>query len=324
MSANISTMMYVKETPWHGLGHRYETAPETPQEIITAAELDWRVNTAKMKTDLHNDVFNYHAIYREDNNMVLGVVNRARPEVVQNIDAFNAFEQILGREVVVDTAASLGHGETVFGCFKINEGYTVLDDKIDHYFVVMNDHLKADGKVTILNTPIRVVCQNTLSAALSNNSYKVRIPVSDNKAVNSELARKIISGAGLAMDSLTSNAQKMVKQKISRDHIEAVLDELFPMIKAEGDSLHTKANETVEMMRETFLSECLGADNLGNYRGTQYQVFNALTDFSQHYFKNPEKSYDLRYRMNLMPGMGTDSPANLVSKYLKIKDKIAA
>lgn len=325
MSANIDTMMYVKETPWHGLGHRYEEAPKTPQEIITAAEMDWTVATAKMKTDMHNDVLNYHAIYREDNNMVLGVVNRARPIVVQNIDTFNAFEQILGREVTVDTAASLGHGETVFGCFKINEGYKILDDDIDHYFVVMNDHLKADGKITILNTPIRVVCQNTLSAALNNSIYKLRIPVLSDKNVNAELARKIISGAGSAIDSLSTNADKMVGKKVTRAHVEAVLDELFPFIESKGEeSLHSKANERMEMIRSTFLTECMGADNLGNYRGTQYQVFNALTDFESHYFRKPEKAYDLNYRMQSLPGMGADSARLLAQKYLKIKDKIAA
>ena len=326
MSANIGTMMYVKETPWHGLGHRYETAPSTPQEIITAAELDWTVNTAKMFTELHSNVPNYHAVYREDNNDVLGVVNKANPVVVQNVDTFNAFEQILGTEVEVDTAASLGRGQTVFGCFKINQEYTVLDDDIQHYFVVINDHLKADGSITLLNTPIRVVCQNTLSAALTNNTYKIRIPVSSDKNINAELARKIINAAGLAIDNLSINANKMVKKKVSRDHIEALLDELFPIIDVgEGESSHHKANETTEMIRETFLSNCMGADNLGNYRGTQYQVYNALTDFSQHYFKNPDKSYDLKYRMGLLPGMGvTDNPSSLVTKYLKIKDKLVA
>lgn len=325
MSASIDTMMYVGEVPWHGLGHAYETAPETSEEIVTAAELNWTVGFEKMKTELHSDIPNYHAIYRHDNNMVLGVVNRARPTVVQNTDTFNAFETLLNREVTVDTAASLGHGEQVFGCFKINEGYTVLDDAVDHYFVVLNEHLKADGKITILNTPIRVVCANTLSAALNSNVYKVRIPFSTDKNINAELARKIIQGKDLCKTNLSKNAETMATTHINRDHVEAVLDELFPMMVSQGDdSLHTKANETQEMVRETFM-ECMAKDNLGNFRGTQYQVFNALTDFSAHYFKKVEKGYDLKHRMSMLPGMGAaDTPGNLVSKYLKIKDKIAA
>lgn len=328
MSANIDTLMYVGETPWHGLGHKYETPPATAAEIITAAELDWTVNVEKMKTDLHPEgIFGYHSIYREDTNHVLGVVNRAVPRLVQNTEAFNAFQDLLGTEVTVETAASLGHGEIVFGCFKINQGYTLLDDAVDHYFVVMNDHLKADGKVTIMNTPIRVVCQNTLSSALSANNQKVRIPVVSDSNVNAELARKIISCADHCSTQLNGFAAKLVKQKVSRDHIEMMLDELFPYVKITDDNVdssHIKANETVDIIRDTFLTECMGADNLGNYRGTQYQVYNALTDFSQHFYKSVDKAYDLNYRMKLLPGMGADTPASLVTKYLKIKDKLVA
>ena len=327
MPANIDTMMYVKEVPWHGLGHKYETALTTPQEIITAANMDWRVNAEKMSTPLHGDIPFFHAIYREDNNDVLGVVNKARPILVQNIDSFNALEDLItSKEVTVDTAASLRRGQTVFGCFSINNKFKVLDDDIQHYFVVMNDHLKADGKVTIMHTPIRVVCQNTLSAALSSSQYKTRIPSCDDGNINSELARKLISDAEFTISVLAEKAEKMATKKIDRNYIETVLDELFPYLDSKGDeSLHTAANEKTAMIRDTFISECMGADNLSNYRGTQYQVFNALTDFSQHYFKNVEKAYDLNYRMNLLPGMGaTESPSALVSKFLKIKDKIAA
>lgn len=327
MSANIDTMMYVGTVPWHGLGHQYEVAPTTSKEIIEAAELGWTVNSAKMHTDLHGDVFGYHAIYREDNNHIIGVVNKARPKLVQNVDTFNAFEDIIGNTVTVDTAASLGGGEKVFGCFKISNAYKLVDDEVDHYFVVLNEHLKADGKITILNTPIRVVCQNTLSQALSQNSMKIRIPLSSDNGVNAELAKRVIGSVDKCVEDLSKTADKLVTQKVSKNYVETILDELFPYLKSEGnESLHTKANEAMDMMRSTFLSECMAADNLANYRGTQYQIFNALTDFSQHYFKNVDKGYDLNYRMNMLPGVGTgaDSPASLVTKFLRIKDKIVA
>lgn len=325
MSAGIDTMMYVAETPWHNLGHKYDVAPKTSEEIIKGAELDWTVAATKMYTTEHGDVMNYHAIYREDNNTILGVVNSAYPRLVQNTESFKAFEDILGKEVDIDTAASLGKGERVFGCFKINQGYKLIDDDVDHYLVVINDHLKTDGKVTLLNTPIRVVCQNTLSHALSNNSYKVRVPIYGDSGANAEIAKKVIEGAGSCIKELDKKANNMLAQKVSRDYIEKLLDELFPYIKADGETTHSKANDIADMMRETFLSECMGADNLANYRGTQYQVFNALTDFSTHYFKSVDKAYDLNYRMSLLPGMGaTDNPSTLVTKFLKIKDKLIA
>lgn len=325
MAANIDSMLYVGETPWHGLGKKYEEPPMTPREIITGASMDWEVGDKRMFTELHDRVLNYHAIYRMDNNDILGVVNKANIIHTQNVDTFNAFGDILGREVDVETAASLDRGCTVFGCFKIRQGYKVLDDEVEHYFVVVNDHLKCDGKVTIMNTPIRVVCQNTLSAALDNNSGKIRIPISSDNNVNAELARKIIGSAGFAIDRLGKKAEEMVAHKINRDYVDRLLDEMFPYIEVkDGEtSTHDKANERVELMRETFVSDCLGADNLGNYRNTEYAVFNAIVDFSQHYYLNADKSYDLKYRMGTVLG-STDStqPIGLTSKFLKVQKRL--
>ena len=314
MSANIDSLMYVGETPWHGLGTRFEEPPKTSQDIIAAAKLDWTVDAARMKTDMHGDIGSYHAVYRTDTNQVLGVVNKAYPNMVQNVDTFNAVQDLLGTAIDVETAASLGRGETVFGCFKIRQEYKLLDDDVVHYFVIMNDHLKVDGKVTVLNTPIRVVCQNTLSAALSSNMYKLRVPIQTDIGVNSEIAKKLIGTAGDAILGLEHKAKQMYDKKLDRDGLEKILDELFPYPEQSSD----KADERVTMIRDTFVDDCMGADNLGNYRGTHYQLFNALTDFTQHYFSKPDKAYDINFRMKLLPGVGVDSPANLVQKYMKI------
>lgn len=324
MSANIDTMLYVGETPWHGLGVKYDAPPKTSEEIINGASLGWEVGAEPMKTDLHDKIYGYHAIYRKDNNEVLGVVNNGHPQIVQNRDTFNTFNRMIGSDLDVETAASLGRGETVFGCFKINGGFKVIDDDVDHYFVVLNDHLRPDGKITVLNTPVRVVCQNTLSAALSNSAYKLRIPITDDFSVNESMAIKLKESVGTAIDSLNRRAEKMLKMKITRSEIDTILDELFPyMTGSDGTMLDNVANMNQSVVRDTF-TQCLAVDNLANYRGTAWQIMNALTDFTQHYYKKIEKSFDLNYRMKKLPGVGQPTETDLVAKYLKMADKLVA
>lgn len=325
MSANIDTLMYVGETPWHGLGVKYDVAPKTSKEIIEGASLDWGVTSTPVKTAIHDEIPEHHVIYRTDNNDVFGVIKSKRPVCVQNADSFNAFETLIeDGSLEVTTAASLGIGDRVFGCFELHDTYKVLDDDIQHYFVVLNDHLKADGKVTVLNTPIRVVCQNTLSAALSNTSYKARIPISSDMNVNKNIASRIMEVMRQAQDSLRSKCKDLYDQKITRDDMEKILDELFPYMKAEGNISHERTNLNTSIMRETFLTQCMGADNLGNYRGTALQVFNALTDFTQHYYKDASKGYDLNYRMNQLPGVGQPTEPDKVQKFLKFRNKLIA
>lgn len=39
MSANVETMFYVRETPWHGLGTKVMNAPDSEEALIAAGLL---------------------------------------------------------------------------------------------------------------------------------------------------------------------------------------------------------------------------------------------------------------------------------------------
>lgn len=315
---NLGGLIYVGERPWQGLGTHYETPPKDSIEIVEKANLDWTVCNEQVYTSPYGVVPNYHAIYRQDNNDFLGVVHTPRPNLVQNIDTFKTFDHMMNNSVDFETASIIGRGEGIFGVFKVRDKFKVIDDDIDHYFVVINDHLKPDGKVMILNTPIRVVCQNALSHAISQNFYKFRIPITSDVGVNQDLAEKMITCCERSINQLTNRAEAMLKQKVSRDHMKKILTELFPYTPGGSE----KANMSVDIARETFLSQCMSAPDLSNYAGTAYQVFNALTDYTQHYFKKVDNAYDLTHRMKTLPGVGTDTEPNKVAKFLKIKDKL--
>ena len=317
-------LIFVQELPWTNLGRHIDTQPTSSKEIIEKADLNWEVDATKMYSEIHGEVKNYHAIYRTDNNDILGVVNHARPQLVQNAETFEAIEPLLGKELDFETVAGLGIGGQVFGCFKIRQEHNIFDDKIEHYYVVLNDHLKVDGKVTILNTPIRVVCQNSLATPLSNNYYKLRVPITSDKIANQTMAQKIFDHGKDAITYLERRAKKLYNQKVTRESIDILLDELFPLVKLEYPGAVSKQNEKMEMMRETFVKDCLGADNLGNVRGTNWQIYNAVTDFDTHYYSKVDKAYDLDYRMSKLPGVGAQTEISVVTKFLRIADKLAA
>lgn len=323
MSADIDTLVYVNEVPWHGLG-RDLTAdpPKTSQEIITAAQLDWDVGALTMSTELHETVPDYMTLYRKDNNKILGVVKTRDPKIVQNVDTFNSVDHLLENDMNVECAASLGNGEKVFGCFKISEKYKLVDDDVDHYFVIVNEHLKPDGKVTVLNTPIRVVCNNTLTAALSSSLVKFRIPIAPDMEINQNIADKVLGNVGDCIIELSNQAENMVKEKVSDSYVVNLLDFIFPFQVVDGHVLPTKANDKVAMTRELFMNNCMGADNLTNYTGTRWQIFNALTDFDTHYFNNLTTAYDLDKRMKTIPGFTGDGSSTKAAQFLKVADKL--
>ena len=325
MAANIDTMIYVGATPWHGLGKDLTlTPPENAYEIAASASLLWNVKYERMYSENHNQIPNYNVLYRDDNNEILGVVNRSNLNIVQNVDTFNAVDKMIGDTLAVETAASLGKGETVFGCFKIQENYKLLDDDVEHYFVIVNDHLRPDGKVTVLNTPVRVVCQNTLTEAIGNNYAKMRIPVTAEASINATIAGNLLTSIDNSLKILETKAESMFMKKIDSSYVDKLLDVMFPYQIVDGQPIMSRANESTSIAREVFLKNCMGADNLGNYRGTQWQVFNALTDYTQHYHRSVEKAYDINHRMSLLPGVKQTTETSKVVKFLKIADQLAA
>ena len=308
--------MAVRETPWEGLGYQFDTKSAVSGQLVKEAGLDWEVAAAKMYTEEHGVIGNYHTIYRTDRtgtDGILGVINKRNPVLVQNTDAFLSFEGMMESGVLdIETASFLGQGENIFGVFKINNAYKMLDDDVDMYFVVYNNHLAGDGKVTVFNSPIRVVCQNQLSQLLHNNNQKMRVAVSFDSGVRAKTMSRLQTYYSNAVLDLQNRAEALYKQKISREQVEILLDELFPYVNAEDpESIHSKANLRVEMARDSFIADCMGADDLSNYRGTALQVMNALVDWDGHYFANVDKAYDLNFRMNR--GFGT-SPEGAITK----------
>lgn len=324
----MDMLLNVTGRPWKDLGNQYKESILSSEEIVKQGNLDWTVSALPMRTDRSDPVQGYHAIYRDDTQSILGVVNNRYPSIVQNVDSFLLMEPLMKEGLVsLDISASYMNGKSIFGTFKLTKQYEVLGDKVDHYFIVVNDHTKPDGKVFILNTPIRIACQNALSHAISNSVYKLRMPVISDRIACEQLSTEIYNSADTAIATLNQKAEKLASQKITQSGKDKLMDELFPYIDVSPDdmSIHDKANETVEMMRSQF-EDCLNASNLIDFKGTAYQMYNAIVDLSQHYYKNADKGYDLNYKMSMLPGIGNsgESQSIYITKFFKILPSIIA
>lgn len=321
MATSIEDLIYVCETPWHGLGAEYTQPPRSSNDMIQKANLNWLVNSAPMTTDIHGHIEGYHAIYREDTQAVLGVVNKAVGlNVIQNDASFMTLDDLIGSRLIPETAGSLQGGKIVFGCFKLIDTYTILNDAIEYYIIVMNEHLKPDGNVTILNVPVNASNQNVLSSAISATTYKSRLPVTSDWSLKITYTNKLFDSIDLCLSSLTKCIEAMANQKLDYDSIQTILDNLFPYIPDPGlDEKALKHNANIGMLRDVF-NQCMKKSYLSDYAGTAYQVFNAVIDFETHYFKRLDQICNLDYRMKQLKGIG-EGPT-LAYKFLSIKDKL--
>jgi phage/plasmid-like protein (TIGR03299 family) len=173
MTHNFDSGFFVNKGAWHGLGTVLDNPPSTAQAIIDAG-LDWQVKEQPLYTQSNfglSPVSTHKSLVRSTDHQLLGVVsNKYKP--LQNHDAFNWFDFLLhDGDVSLESAGSLKDGKRVWVLAKINQSPVdiIQDDPVEPYLLLSNSH-DGSSAVWIQFTPIRVVCQNTLSYALSNRN----------------------------------------------------------------------------------------------------------------------------------------------------------
>ncbi len=175
MAHNIGHMFYVGETPWHGLGTELEQ-PATLDEALSAGALDWTVSTVPLATDEIPSCAVPHrvAVVRDDfppgdPGRLLGVVHPDF-QLLQNRDGAALFDRLFDPGAAkYHTGGYLKLGEVVWLLARLPDEIRVTgDDMLKPYLLYSNSH---DGSIAvdIRLTTIRVVCNNTLSAALHDS-----------------------------------------------------------------------------------------------------------------------------------------------------------
>ena len=171
ITTGTAAVFVTGEPAWHRLGRVIESAA-TSSEAIQLAGLDWHVEQFPVRAfnpdnDQQFGCPDTVANVRTDTNAVLGVVSTGY-HVFQNSDAFDFMDGIVGDKLAMyETAGSLKGGRKIWMMARIPKEYRAgPDDLIKPYLLLVNSH-DGSGALRMIPTTVRVVCQNTLSLALS-------------------------------------------------------------------------------------------------------------------------------------------------------------
>ena len=291
MSANVETMFYTREKPWHGLGTMVMEAP-TSADALSLAGLDWNVIQKSVVTEDGIPIPGFKANLRDTDKKVLGIVTD-RYKVIQNIDAFSFTDELLGEGVTYETAGSLQEGRRTWLLAKLPQRYIISGDEITPYLVFMNSH-DGTGAIKAAMTPIRVVCQNTLNLALStakrywstNHTGDIRGKMEDAR-YTLLYADQYMAELGKAIDSLT-------RVKLTDRQVYEYIDALFPLL--ENPTEQQKKN--LLKLKEDVKLRYFDAPDLKHVGKNAYRFVNAVSDFATH-------SKPLRERANYRESLFT-------------------
>lgn len=309
MSANVQTMMYTGEVPWHGLGKKLEREA-TSEEAIIAAGLNWTVSKKPVFAQtLHGNVMlpNNFATVREDNQQVLGIVG-TQFEVLQNKDAFRFCDALVGEAAAMyHTAGALGDGEIIWILAKLPKTIRLKNqDDIENYLLFSHRH---DGRqrVRVMFTPIRVVCQNTLNMAASENKNIAYIRHVAGMGGKLQNVREQLGILYNQMDLFEELSNKMAEKQINRKIFQDYLASLKLAVEAEDlekEKVASRKMEVEDML--TSLFEFGPGAFYNSSKGTVWGAYNAVTryvDFERGYYANKDNA---THSKSILFGSGSD------------------
>lgn len=299
------SFMSVNEKAWHGLGQIISDYP-TSKEALIHAGLNYEVVKRKMYTHdgelpsetdflIRNiEIPNYHATIRTDTNQVLGVVGKDY-EIVQNVDAFSFFDSIVGGDgIQYETAGALGNGERIFITAKLPSYIKVgKDDLIEQYLFLTTSH-DGFGSITAAFTPVRIVCNNTLNAALKNHSNAIKIRHTANANERLKMAHTVMGISNQLSIQMEELFNHWAKVKISDKEIQQLIRAaLAPTIETLYNiNAGNKVSGYFQNMCDNAFEYAMvnETQRLETTKGTLFGAYNAITGYFQNvrFFKNSE------------------------------------
>jgi phage/plasmid-like protein (TIGR03299 family) len=288
--ANIdghAAMMYVGKRPWHGLGTALDDPP-TSAEAIEAAGLDWKVSKKSLFACDEKSVLavpDRYAVVRDEqwgnpDCPVFGIVGKHYTPL-QNKDAFEFFDPIVnGGRATYETAGALGQGEKVWILAKLpGEMRVGRHDVVEKYLLLSNSHDGASS-VQVKFTPIRVVCQNTLTMALRDGPT-IRVMHSRDLPERLRAAQKALGLIDSHFGRLGDSFQEMARVQLASANLHRYLTLVFPNPADHADERGIK-----RAIRDRAACEFLFEHGAGNSEkgvaGSLWAGYNAVTEYIDH------------------------------------------
>lgn len=284
----------VKQPAWHGLGQIVQEYPTSAQAIAFAG-LNYEVVKAPIFAKDANLFDTYpvpdqFATMRTDTKAVFGVVGKDY-QIVQNADAFAFFDAIVGGGdgILYETAGALGNGERIFITAKL-PGYIRVgngDDITEKYIFLTTSH-DGSGSITAAFTPVRIVCQNTLNAALKNAANVVRIRHTAGAKERLEQAHKVMGVADTLATQLEGIFNDWSKVRIEDGQVKKLIQLALCPNKETYDLLQKGAQEELSSVYRNACEAAFeyafadGAQTMATTKGTLFGAYNAVTGYYQN------------------------------------------
>ena len=326
---------YIGEEGWHKLGQSIEAylvsigltiGTATPEQLAqawaTCSGMDWKILRSKVRYFADRDgkdqreIPDAHVLMRSDTGADLGIVSDKYKTVqpAQVLQFFHDLSVSLG--VKLETAGTLFGGKKFYATANLGESFTFASGDTVKGYLLLATSCDGSAKTTARHVLTRVVCNNTLGAAMSEkNKHVVNLShrtTFDADKIKAQLGVAQIREVAEACESLTQvrmsddKAQDFVrnllrpedaaKKLVTIAETQAEVNRILAAATSSADIAALIASRplTLKDIEDTkrapkgeaeilrlFRGAALGS-SIAGVRGTAWGMLNAVTEYVDH------------------------------------------
>ena len=282
MAHQVETMAYAGELPWHGLGVPVSN-DLTPVQMMEKAGVDWTVQECESFVDFNGERIStgQKALVRSTDGRVLTNVGKDW-NPVQNEQAFEFFsEYVFAGDMEMHTAGSLKDGQMVWALAKVKDSFDLFGgDQVESYLLFSNPH-QYGKSIDVRFTPIRVVCNNTLSLSLSMQAER-QVKVGHRVEFNPGEVKEALGIASEKLATYREMAEYLGSKRFSMDKLIEYYNTVYPRTsdkrvqdkKLSVDTLSRNAKQCLDVLETQPGAEFA--------EGSWWQAYNSVTFVTDH------------------------------------------
>ena len=282
MAHQVETMAYAGEVPWHGLGVSVSN-DLTPVQMMEKAGVDWSVQECESFVDFNGERIStgQKALVRSTDGRVLTNVGKDW-NPVQNEQAFEFFsEYVFAGDMEMHTAGSLKDGQMVWALAKVKDSFDLFGgDTVESYLLFSNPH-QYGKSIDVRFTPIRVVCNNTLSLSLSMQAER-QVKVGHRVEFNPGEVKEALGIASEKLATYREMAEYLGSKRFSMDKLIEYYNTVYPRTSDKRVQDKKLSVETLSRNAKECLNVLETQPGAEFAEGSWWQAYNSVTFVTDH------------------------------------------
>ena len=221
-----------REPAWHRLGQVMDTTGITATQAMEIAKIDFEIeklpSTITMKDGTVIPTGQYgvvrHATHDDPQPRCLATVG-SEWTAIQTWELAEMLDPIT-EQYPVETVGALGKGEKIFFSLDAGDGLIAGEDHKLYYLVT--DHRDGSGALTIAFTPVRVVCQNTLTVGLSNAKIHTSLHHTKSIKIDAQWYMDLFQNMLQSKEQVTTTMNQLAEVRVTVEDAESIIRSAYP------------------------------------------------------------------------------------------------